>query len=152
MSFVFQMRVEIIRNDGDVSDNSITSLEEGDSTVIPTDMDTINVKRGWVGHCILYIVYYHNILFRSALPNRSASIRKAYSLIIPLRSTPFNYPLDKTLIARCMGPTWGPPGADRTQVGPMLALWTLLSGNCNSCVPFSGLAPGAFNREIMVFA
>ena len=31
-------------------------------------------------------------------------------------------------IARFMGPTWGPSGADRTQVGPMLAPWTLLSG------------------------
>ena len=31
------------------------------------------------------------------------------------------------LTARFMGPTWGPPGADRTQVGPMLAPWTLLS-------------------------
>ena len=28
-----------------------------------------------------------------------------------------------------MGPTWGLPGADRTQVGPMLAPWTLLSGS-----------------------
>ena len=27
-----------------------------------------------------------------------------------------------------MEPTWGPSGADRTQVGPMLAPWTLLSG------------------------
>ena len=27
-----------------------------------------------------------------------------------------------------MGPTWGPYGADRTQVGPTLAPWTLLSG------------------------
>ena len=27
-----------------------------------------------------------------------------------------------------MGPTWGPSGADRTQVGPMLATWTLISG------------------------
>ena len=27
-----------------------------------------------------------------------------------------------------MRPTWGPPGDDRTQVGPMLAAWTLLSG------------------------
>ena len=28
------------------------------------------------------------------------------------------------LIARFMGPTWGPSGADRTQVGPMnLAIW-----------------------------
>ena len=34
-----------------------------------------------------------------------------------------------TLIARFMGPTWGPSGADRTQVGPMLAPWTLLSRN-----------------------
>ena len=33
-----------------------------------------------------------------------------------------------TLKPRFMGPTWGPSGADRTQVGPMLAPWTLLSG------------------------
>ena len=28
-----------------------------------------------------------------------------------------------------MGLTWDPPGADRTQVGPMLAPWILLSGS-----------------------
>ena len=28
-----------------------------------------------------------------------------------------------------MGPTWGPSGTDRTQVGPMLAPWTLLCGS-----------------------
>ena len=43
-------------------------------------------------------------------------------------------------IARSMGPIWGPRGADRTQVGPMLAPWTLLSflhiWFC--CVLFSG--------------
>ena len=33
-----------------------------------------------------------------------------------------------SLIARFMGSTWGPSGADMTQVGPMLAPWTLLSG------------------------
>ena len=33
-----------------------------------------------------------------------------------------------TLIAKFMGPTWGPSGANRTQVGPMLAPLTLLSG------------------------
>ena len=32
------------------------------------------------------------------------------------------------LIARFMGPTWGPSGTDRTQMGPMMALWTLPSG------------------------
>ena len=31
-------------------------------------------------------------------------------------------------IARFMGPTWGPSGSCRTQMGPMLAPWTLLSG------------------------
>ena len=31
-------------------------------------------------------------------------------------------------IARFMGPTWGSIGDDRTQVGSMLAPWTLLSG------------------------
>ena len=36
-----------------------------------------------------------------------------------------------TLIARFTGPTWGTPGADRTQVGSMLAPWTLLSGYTN---------------------
>ena len=35
-----------------------------------------------------------------------------------------------TLIARFMRPTWGPSGADRTQVCPMLTLWTLFSGKC----------------------
>ena len=33
-----------------------------------------------------------------------------------------------SLIARSMGPTWVPSGDDRTQVGPMLATWNLLSG------------------------
>ena len=32
-----------------------------------------------------------------------------------------------SLIARFMGPTWGPSGADMTQVGPMLAPCTVLS-------------------------
>ena len=32
------------------------------------------------------------------------------------------------VIARFMRLIWGPPGADRTQMGPMLASWTLLSG------------------------
>ena len=37
----------------------------------------------------------------------------------------FKFP---SLIARFMGPMWGPPGAARAQVGPMLATRTLLSG------------------------
>ena len=49
-----------------------------------------------------------------------------------------------SLITRFMGPTWGPSGADRTQVGHMLALLTLLFGmasqitnNSAACANFS---------------
>ena len=35
---------------------------------------------------------------------------------------------DCAQIARFMGPTWGPPGSCRPQMGPMLSPWTLLSG------------------------
>ena len=31
------------------------------------------------------------------------------------------------VLARFMGPTWGPPGSCRPQLGPMLTPWTLLS-------------------------
>ena len=34
----------------------------------------------------------------------------------------------KKRIAKFMGPTWGPPGSCRPQMGPMLAPWSLLSG------------------------
>ena len=34
----------------------------------------------------------------------------------------------QSLIEKFMGPTWSPSGGARTQVGPMLAPWTLLSG------------------------
>ena len=33
-----------------------------------------------------------------------------------------------SIIARFMGPKWGPSGADRTQVGPMVDTWALLLG------------------------
>ena len=41
-----------------------------------------------------------------------------------------------TLIARFMGPTWGPSWVYRIQVGPMLAPWTSLSGNIWECLSF----------------
>ena len=36
--------------------------------------------------------------------------------------------LKYTLITRFLGSTWGPAGAERTQLDPMLTPWTLLSG------------------------
>ena len=37
-------------------------------------------------------------------------------------------PILLSQIATFMGPTWGPPGSCRPQMGPMLSPWTLLSG------------------------
>ena len=53
------------------------------------------------------------------LDNRSITLIQNHHLILK-----HNIPQ----IARFTGPTWGPPGADRTKVGPMLAPWTFLSG------------------------
>ena len=40
------------------------------------------------------------------------------------------------LIARFMGPTWGPSGVDMTQVGPMWAPWNSLSWSSARWRPF----------------
>ena len=44
---------------------------------------------------------------------------------------------DSSQIARFMGPTWGPPGSCRPQLGPMLAPWTLLSGLSHTVCKYS---------------
>ena len=53
-----------------------------------------------------------------------------------------------SLIARFMGPTWGPSGADRTQVGPTLAPWTLLSGLALTLA----IADGLVLKDILVIS
>ena len=50
------------------------------------------------------------------------------SMILLSKYSPMMWKWKTALLAWCMGPTWGPSGADRTQAGPMLAPWTLLSG------------------------
>ena len=57
------------------------------------------------------------------LPAKWPSNACPYQGVIIIPFTPNN----TSLIARFMGPTWGPSGPDRTQVGPMLAPWILLS-------------------------
>ena len=52
-----------------------------------------------------------------------------------------------TLIARFMGPTWGPSGADRTQMGPMLAPWTLLSGQLPGLFPWYPFLDSSYWRS-----
>ena len=67
---------------------------------------------------IWYISYMIYLLYLSG-------VARFHLMAIPMFTTAASVPF---LIARFMGPTWGPSGADRTQMGPMLAPWTLLSG------------------------
>ena len=50
----------------------------------------------------------------------------------------FTFPTTLSQIARFMGPMWGPPGADRTQEGPMLTTWPSLSGMGKWQISFFG--------------
>ena len=60
---------------------------------------------------------------------------------------PFIHVSMTPLIARFMGPIWGPSGADRTQVGPMLAPWTLLSGT-TKCEPTICIILAMYNKVV----
>ena len=57
-------------------------------------------------------------------------IHQTLSLLIDILSMSIRGSLlsGRPLIARFMEPTWGTSGANRTQEGPLLAPWTLLSG------------------------
>ena len=55
----------------------------------------------------------------AAYHNSDPVVKELYKYVIQLVTS---------LITRFMVPTWGPSGADRTQVCPMLVPWTLLSG------------------------
>ena len=58
----------------------------------------------------------------------SKSIKYSQISRQPLSGASFVLYSIRSQIARLMGPTWGPPGSCRPQVGPILAPWTLLSG------------------------
>ena len=92
----------------------------------------LNIMRIFV-HSLIIIIMNHWPLFRVRSWSNDASFMLCYVLIIVAfiwQASRLNYfkPISP-LIARFIGPTWGPPWADRTQVGPMLAPWTLLSGS-----------------------
>ena len=77
-------------------------------------------------------------LFWSQANFQTVKMTINYRVVLPEPSPPisltctgtddFRSMSESTLIARFMGPTWGPSGADMTQVGLMLVPWTLLSG------------------------
>ena len=85
------------------------------------------------GLCFFELTHIFFFILRTTLLHLISIITKAVLLIIGhclglAHETMLRLYVLLSLIARFMGPTWGPPGADGTQVGPMLAPWTLLSG------------------------
>ena len=76
-----------------------------------------------VGHLLLLFVVMVFVI--ASLPIFVTMASPALGPIILLHQGQWS---NGTQIATFIGPTWGPSGADRTQVGPMLAPWTLLSG------------------------
>ena len=90
-----------------------------------TDDQVNQTWRPQVNHDIeIYCLYSSHLDFFHGVRAPSQWIIKQYE-----ENDENSYiPCEVPLIARFMGPTWGPPGADRTLVGPMLAPETLLSG------------------------
>ena len=75
-------------------------------------------------------------IFSNSLTRMHTLINRYKTVQCNTTSQPLENYKYKTLISRFMETTWGPSGADRTQVDPMLAPWTLLSGEV--CVPLRG--------------
>ena len=83
----------------------------------PENIRNISINNLWVQEYIRLILLYVflkqvNTVFGDAVLETMFMITSSIS----------------PMIARFMGPTWGPPGSCLPQMGPMLAPWTLLSG------------------------
>ena len=99
--------------------------------------------------------WYIHVLpsYADIIQNKSFKLLVGFLVIITWRMTRecFGEWVDViTLITRFMGPTWGPPGSCRPQVGRMLAPWTLLSGKycilgLNQWLTYKGINSSQFN-------
>ena len=93
-----------------------------------------NTPLHWIGPLMMHV---YNVFVSEQTRHWSRWLLvecKSFALCQPLCSNLMCQPfaeqlcIIQSLIARFMRQIWGPSEADRTQVGPMLALWTLLSG------------------------
>ena len=94
----------------------------------------IHVLRTWVGDIRKYNIWKFSSCYETrvkSLPNTSSDQFGRWSIVkfvkFALKSQK-GFHIISSLIARFVGPTWGPSGADRTQVSPMLAPRISLSG------------------------
>ena len=77
-----------------------------------------------------------NVLLFIGLP-KTTCFCKIVDIMCRLRFVTSHQLCGISQIARFMGPTWGPPGSCRPQLGPILAPWALLSGMIFSGCVFS---------------
>ena len=90
----------------------------------------IPVERWGTERCVPFIIMSSN----NKLWVQDSSFPCAHIRLWAYKADPMSCPMAQlyrvtSLRARLMGPTWGPPGVDRTQVGPMGTRWTLLSSS-----------------------
>ena len=99
-------------------------------TLIHIPIKWLSGERQWsLLYIVVFIRHNRNMLIVSA--TRSGHCWDDFHATVALISAYQSFvvtPGVLTLIARFVGPTWGASGADRTQMGPMLAPWTLLCG------------------------
>ena len=76
----------------------------------------------------IYLIRRWNILSTSASIMHCSPSQARYVCMLCICWEHMTGRCEESLTTRFMGPTWGPHGVDRTQVVPMLAPWTLLSG------------------------
>ena len=85
---------------------------------------------GYTNTCVLFSEKYWNIhICKLAFSQFQYLGVNSATSVYPMTDT---YTASVCVISQIvgfMGTIWGPSGADRTQVGPMLAPWTLLSGH-----------------------
>ena len=78
----------------------------------------------------MYTLYTpHSLGSRYPVYSPHKIIQKCVHVIMSSWNHSFHTSWKNPQIAKFMGPTWGPPGSCRPQMGPMLAPWTLLSGS-----------------------
>ena len=108
---------------------SITLTSDGHTLVICGQVSLINNSGGSLS---AYRVLGDNFKVVLYLMKSGASLHDGDTLPQHIRKGEFTRVLFLCVccsqIARFMGPTWGPYGSCRPQMGPMLAPWTLLSG------------------------
>ena len=78
-----------------------------------------------VSICIQTLLVF---VYEGPIYSMSAFIQVMFRHLLVDLNQSWSSSLMSSQITRFMGPTWGPPGSCRPQMGPILAPWTLLSG------------------------